>query len=347
MNRNDLLTQLAAAGIDVSKITDDVPDEVLAEMVRNHRAKAERPKILDDLEKWGLSQANFESWRQAFYPVILELFNELKGKAENGRLAGLTMLYCHVQLFGKWSLHNAPLSMLISAKRIAQENYDLAPIIALFFKPLQTEDAAWVDSMKLEIKEAFPDYLNMDPDRTRLNGIEIEVAEGKTTLTWANADLSLRQEWEQVLGDMNAMRGHDFENLIARLLESMGLEVQQTKLTGDGGVDILAHSKEPVTGGLFVVQCKRYEGSVGEPVIRDLYGVVNHYRASKGILITNARFTQQAQRFADGKPIELIDGKVLAGLFAKYKLVQEAPNANGINQTLGSAASDVALVSVK
>ena len=67
----------------------------------------------------------------------------------------------------------------------------------------------------------------------------------------------------------------EFEELIARLLQRMGLETEETARTGDGGVDIVARSDAPITGGVFIVQCKRYSSPVGEPVVRDLYGALN------------------------------------------------------------------------
>ena len=53
---------------------------------------------------------------------------------------------------------------------------------------------------------------------------------------------------------------------------------------------------------------------VGEPVLRDLYGTVMSERAAKGILITTSRFTARAKKFAEDKPLELIDGTLLLQL---------------------------------
>jgi restriction system protein len=132
------------------------------------------------------------------------------------------------------------------------------------------------------------------------------------------------------IGDIDGLDGYEFELLVMRLLKEMGLEVEETKKSGDGGIDVLARSEEPITGGLFVVQCKRYSSNVGEPQVRDLYGVVNHTNASKGILITNSAFTQQARRFAEGKPIELIDGERLKDLLVRYRIEGDVPKGKGI-----------------
>ncbi len=117
---------------------------------------------------------------------------------------------------------------------------------------------------------------------------------------------------------INSLSGIDFEKVCKRLLENMGFEVETTKASGDGGIDLIAHNYQPMVSGRYIIQCKRYTGSVGEPIIRDLYGVITSERANKGILITSGTFTKQAQTFAEDKPIELIDGIKLNFLLKKY-----------------------------
>lgn len=98
----------------------------------------------------------------------------------------------------------------------------------------------------------------------------------------------------------------------------MRFSVETTKASGDGGIDLIAYNYEPVLSGKYIIQCKRYSGIVGEPIIRDLYGVITSERANKGILITTGYFTKSAIAFAEGKPIELIDGKQLDTLLKRH-----------------------------
>jgi len=98
----------------------------------------------------------------------------------------------------------------------------------------------------------------------------------------------------------------------------MGLDAATTKTTRDGGIDIIAYSRSPVFSGKYVIQCKDYTGSVGEPAIRDLFGVVMAERANKGLLITSGQITASARQFAEDKQLELIDGNDLQTLFRKY-----------------------------
>ncbi|WP_037290801.1 restriction endonuclease [Saccharibacillus sacchari] len=128
---------------------------------------------------------------------------------------------------------------------------------------------------------------------------------------------------EDILDSIDSMTGIEFEHLVHKLLSAMGLEVSITKATADGGIDLIAFSNQAFFQGKYIVQCKRYSGTVGEPPLRDLFGVVMSERANKGILITNSTFTSNATNFADGKPLELIDGNKLNELLTQYGLIEQ------------------------
>ncbi len=65
------------------------------------------------------------------------------------------------------------------------------------------------------------------------------------------------------------LSGIEFETMVTSLLQGMGLRAVMTKASGDGGIDIEAVSDTPITGGRFLVQCKRYAPGlqVGSPEI--------------------------------------------------------------------------------
>lgn len=117
--------------------------------------------------------------------------------------------------------------------------------------------------------------------------------------------------------DFSALTGVEFEKVIAEALRQMGLEVQTTKATGDGGIDIIAVLNQPFVGGRFLIQCKRYaeDAVIGAPTVREFYGAFKADRtAHKAILVTTARFSPQAQQFAQENGVELIDGARLREL---------------------------------
>lgn len=145
------------------------------------------------------------------------------------------------------------------------------------------------------------------------------------------AELSQGKEYNNSLcqyNDMNNMSGIEFEFLCKKLLEKMGFDVEQTKASGDGGIDLIATNSQPFLEGKYIIQCKRYSGSVGEPIIRDLYGVVCSERANKGILMTTGTFTNSAVNFAAGKQLELIDGIKLSVLLEKHQITNTSSLEN-------------------
>lgn len=117
--------------------------------------------------------------------------------------------------------------------------------------------------------------------------------------------------------DFTTINGYEFEDYVSNILRNMGFEIEQTTYSNDGGIDIIANFNKPIFSGRYIVQCKNWQGNVGAPEIRDLYGVVMDQRANKGILITPSDFTEQAYEFAKGKNIELINGDILTKLAEK------------------------------
>jgi len=115
-------------------------------------------------------------------------------------------------------------------------------------------------------------------------------------------------------------KGVAFEELCLSLVKAMGFSATTTSFTADGGIDIVATSTQPVFSGKYIIQCKNWSNAVGQPVVRDPYGVVHAESANKGILITTSKLTKAAQRFAEGKPLELIDGEQFNDLLKQYKI---------------------------
>ena len=122
----------------------------------------------------------------------------------------------------------------------------------------------------------------------------------------------------------------EFEGLIQNLFSRMGLDTRQTRASRDGGVDCVAFDPRPIMGGKVVIQAKRYKHTVGVSAVRDLFGTLQNEGASKGILVTTSGYGKASFDFANGKPIELLDGANLiyllrehAGIDARIEVPQE------------------------
>lgn len=118
------------------------------------------------------------------------------------------------------------------------------------------------------------------------------------------------------LDDLHAMDPSDFEAWVTQLFQNRGYFAKNTPDSGDHGVDVWVVTPN---GERAIVQCKRYRGVVGEPVVRDLYGVMQHENAPLGFLVTTGSISDAAGKWARGKRIELIDGPRLAFLASEQQ----------------------------
>jgi restriction system protein len=113
-----------------------------------------------------------------------------------------------------------------------------------------------------------------------------------------------------------------FEHLIRELFEREyarnGAEVRVTRASRDRGVDAVVFDPDPLHGGKFVIQAKRYVNTVDVSAVRDLYGTVQAEGANKGILVTTSNYGRDAYDFAKDKPLTLLNGANLLSLLEKH-----------------------------
>ena len=115
--------------------------------------------------------------------------------------------------------------------------------------------------------------------------------------------------------DLMDMSPTEFEHFVRQLFEAMGMEGWTTERTGDDGIDAVVLNRDPIVGGLTVVQVKQYSRVLGVSHIRELVGAMDEKRAGRGILVTTSWFTSGCWTKAkDNGRIELIDGARLRAL---------------------------------
>jgi restriction system protein len=122
--------------------------------------------------------------------------------------------------------------------------------------------------------------------------------------------------------NLAAMSWEDFEHLVAQLFEwefsKNGIEVKVTRASRDRGVDAILFDPDPLRGGKYVIQAKRYTRTVDVSAVRDLYGTVMNEGANRGILITTASYGPDSYEFAKDKPISLVDGPNLIQMLQRH-----------------------------
>ncbi|MBB4725970.1 restriction endonuclease [Xanthomonas euvesicatoria] len=113
-----------------------------------------------------------------------------------------------------------------------------------------------------------------------------------------------------------------FERLVGEAFRRQGYSVEETGLGGaDGGIDLMLRKD----GRRTLVQCKQWKRrQVGVSVVREMYGLLAHHQAHAVKIACIGTYTKDAERFAEGKPIELIGGKQLLNMI---QVVQQQATA--------------------
>ncbi|WP_197424356.1 restriction endonuclease [Bradyrhizobium yuanmingense] len=122
--------------------------------------------------------------------------------------------------------------------------------------------------------------------------------------------------------NLASMPWEDFEHLVSQLFEwefgQNGVEVKVTRASRDRGVDAIMFDPDPLRGGKYVLQAKRYTRPVDVAAIRDLYGTVVNEGANRGIIVTTSSYGPDAYEFAKDKPLSLVDGQHLIAMLRKH-----------------------------
>lgn len=121
------------------------------------------------------------------------------------------------------------------------------------------------------------------------------------------------------------MNWREFEMLVGEAFRMKGYSVTETGGGGaDGGIDL-----ELGKGGeVFLVQCKQWRAfKVSVNIVRELFGVMTAQGATGGFVVTSGVFTADAQDFAKGRNIDLIDGTALKIMIEQAHAARSAPTA--------------------
>jgi restriction system protein len=128
---------------------------------------------------------------------------------------------------------------------------------------------------------------------------------------------SKRFRGKKTIHDLQYLTPSQFENYIEELFRALGYKTKTVGGVGDGGIDVEVEKD----GLVHYIQCKKFiirQVPVG--AVRDFYGAIaDKVDGGKGYFITTNVFTLEAEKFAEGKPIELVD---------RFKLMEYVKLAN-------------------
>ena len=134
---------------------------------------------------------------------------------------------------------------------------------------------------------------------------------------------NVRYDTTPVQDVLASVSWREFEMLVGQFFREKGYKVSETANGADGGIDLRLTASDFKT---YLVQCKHWKASkVPVNVVRKLYGVMVAENAAGAFVVTSGQFTDDAQTFADGKNIQLIDGRLLVSSIQGREVLQAKP----------------------
>ena len=140
---------------------------------------------------------------------------------------------------------------------------------------------------------------------------------------WFQIDESNRKARKELLKLLKEMPPGDFEDVIGRLLATIGFEeVEVTDRNKDGGIDVRGTL---VVGGVIktrlAVQVKRWRTNILSPIVQQVRGSLGAHE--QGLIITTSDFSKGAREEAervDAMPVALMNGEQLVALMVENEV---------------------------
>lgn len=167
------------------------------------------------------------------------------------------------------------------------------------FKILENIQPLIKSSFKKNFSEHYIDF------KLKVDKNELQIFEPQTI----EFNMEMLVEKETLRNKLLSINPYEFEETIASLVRHTGfINVEVTKKSGDGGIDIKANLEHHFSPEIeFFFQVKRWRHSVGRPDIANLRGSIGYNNF--GVMISTSHFTKSAISEANAdekKPINLI-----------------------------------------
>lgn len=217
-------------------------------------------------------------------------------------------------------------------RRTARHSVSAALFVASFslgmFEPLEVFGIlgiiAWVVTISLHVRLAIRASDERSSAINDLTTTQWKALKGE--LEWARRNLLAKGPFGAAKNpppnpEPDGVTDEQAEHLCAKWLSHLGEEkVQVTRVTSDGGIDILSSR--------CVAQVKNYTGSVGVVAVRELVGVAS-VDGRLPVFFTSGNYTKAALDFAEPANVYLFRYDAEAGtLDAKSSIARKALSAN-------------------
>ena len=113
--------------------------------------------------------------------------------------------------------------------------------------------------------------------------------------------------------------GTQFQIVMQEIYTRLGYKVEATKLTRDGGKDLIIRKRELIGDFVYYVECKKYAPNrpIGVGIVREFKCTIDLDKVNGGIIATTSRFSKDARDFILGYDIgyqvQMHDGSKIKG----------------------------------
>lgn len=270
------------------------------------------------------SQSRVPAYHQLLWPVLKAL-KSLGGSASNDELLSVVV--------DLENITDAVLAVIHTDGRLSKLAYNLAwakTHLKRVGAIVNSERGVWAITPNGEAmteancSDVPAQVRQQDQERRRARDKTFTQEPLDSSVGTAGEPVSKPRSWKDVLLEtLRGMSPAGFERLAQRVLREAGfIKVEVLRRSGDGGIDGVGVLKVNLLSFRVLFQCKRYQGTVGAPAVRDFRGAMAG-RSDKGLIITTGAFSTEASREAtrDGAPaIDLIDGESLCDLLRGLSL---------------------------
>jgi restriction system protein len=186
-------------------------------------------------------------------------------------------------------------------------------------------------AINIKMLRQYPEYVEVQrpPRKNDADEETEETRSGQTPEEIFEASYqSLRRALaEELLERVRNCSPQFFEHLVVELMLAMGYGGSREEAgksigrSGDEGVDGII--KEDKLGlDVIYLQAKRWDSTIGRPVVQAFAGSLEGQRAKKGVLITTSQFSNDAKDYVSRieKKIVLIDGQLLSELMIDHDI---------------------------
>ena len=190
------------------------------------------------------------------------------------------------------------------------------------------------DYIGLKVLSEFPEFIAFRTPKNKEDGkkadgiIEVESPDVAPEEAMAQAYQEMRSSLAQdLLERIKQSPPLFFEKLVVEVLIAMGYGGSQSDAgralgkSGDGGIDGVIR-EDKLGLDVIYLQAKRWEGTVGRPVVQAFVGAIHGARATKGVIITTSDFTAEAKAYVQtiATRIVLVNGHTLAELMIDHNV---------------------------